>query len=98
MSLLIKKILQKIKEFENKIKDLNYQGEITSAIDFNSITKTGTYNFGGTNNLNRPPNWGIVEVKKSNGNILQRCTGSTSIATRVSWNNGLEWTEWKTYN
>ena len=98
MSLLIKKILQKIKEFENKIKDLNYQGEITSEIDFNSITKTGTYNFGGTNNLNRPPNWGIVEVKKSNSNILQRCTGSTSIATRVSWNDGTEWSSWKTYN
>ena len=98
MSLLIKKILQKIKEFENKIKDLNYQGEITSAIDFNSITKTGTYNFGGTNNPNRPPNWGIVEVKKSNNNIQQRCTGSTSIATRVSWNDGTEWSSWKTYS
>ena len=98
MSLLIKQILQKIKEFENKIKDLNYQEEITPAIDFNSITKTGTYSFGGTNNLNRPPNWRIVEVKKSNNYILQRCTGTTSIATRVSWNDGTEWSSWKIYN
>ena len=57
MPLLIKKILQKIKEFESKINDLNYQGEISSGIDFNSITKSGTYSYGGTDNPNKPPNW-----------------------------------------
>ena len=98
MPLLIKKILQRIKEFESKINDLNYQREISPGIDFNSVTKSGTYSYGGTDNPNRPPNWGIVEVKKSNNNILQRCTGSTSIATRVSWNDGTEWSSWKTYN
>ena len=57
MPLLIKKILQKIKEFESKINDLNYQGEISSEIDFNSVTKSGTYRYGGTDNPNKPPNW-----------------------------------------
>ena len=40
--------------FEN---DLNYQGEISPGIDFNSITKSGTYSYGGTDNPNKPPNW-----------------------------------------
>lgn len=41
---------------------------------------------------------GILEVIKTNTNLMQRCTGRTSITIRSSWNNGLEWSEWKTYN
>lgn len=41
---------------------------------------------------------GILEVIKTNTYIMQRCTGSTSIAVRISWDGGAEWLDWKTYN
>ena len=98
MSLLIKKIMEKIKDLDTDVKNLDTQGDIGSNTDFNSLIKTARYRYGGTNNPNKPPNWGIVEVINLQPYILQRCTGSTSIAIRTSWNNGAEWSSWKTYS
>lgn len=72
------------------------KGNIFKGQDFNNFNKVGTYVYGGVEVLNKPPNWGMVEVIVAGTFVLQRVTNTTKVCVRSSWDGGASWEQWKT--
>ena len=105
MSLLIKKVLEKLKELETKISSLEsntisknnqvYYG------DFNDLKDTGFYYADGS--CSNTPTYGysqfVYVIKRNDNYVAQqaiRCTPTTTgiqVSVRVCYNG--TWTEWK---
>ena len=63
--------------------------------DFNKLVNSGTYAWGGHTLNNTPQGFGIIEVSRADTYIVQKRYNDDSIATRVSYDNGENWSTWK---
>lgn len=68
--------------------------------NFNNYKINGRYRYNGNAETLNKPNyaWGILEVITTYNYILQRVSGNSGIETRISYDSGNTWTDWKYVN
>lgn len=83
----------------NEWQNIGKTGNVFDLVtDFNNLVIPGTYIYGGQTITNQPNNFGIVEVLSADIFLLQRVTGANSIASRISYDSGVNWSIWKYAN
>lgn len=74
---------------------LPYRGIISTVYQFNKAKELGIFRYGGGLSADfGTSNFGVVVIFPADSYIIQLILGSTRISKRISFDGGVNWSEW----